>query len=66
MTNSVFSFLTTNVQKREERFLMPGMSSDAKFLLVCDSEREHGATICIISARKEIKRESAFYEGEHK
>lgn len=45
---------------------MLGMSSSAKLLLVCRCERERGATIRIISARKEIKRESAFYEGEHK
>ena len=45
---------------------MLGMSSGAKLLLLCHCEREHGATIRIISARKEIKRESAFYKGEYK
>ena len=45
---------------------MLGISSGAKLLLVCHCEREHGATIRIISARKKIKRESAFYEDEHK
>ena len=45
---------------------MLGMSSGAKLLLLCHCEREHGATIHIISARKGIKRESAFYEGEYK
>ena len=49
----------------EERFLMLGMSSSAKLLIVCHCERDHGATIRIISARKATKRESAFYRGAH-
>jgi len=49
----------------EERFLMLGMSSEAKLLIVCHCERDHGATIRIISARKATKRESAFYRGGH-
>ena len=47
----------------EERFLMLGMSSLAKLLIVCHCEREQGAVIRIISARKASKRESAFYQG---
>ena len=47
----------------QERFLMLGMSSGAKLLIVCHCEREHGAVIRIISARKATKRESAFYRG---
>lgn len=47
----------------EERFLMLGMSSGAKLLIVCHCEREHGDLIRIISARKATKRESAFYPG---
>ena len=47
----------------EERFLMLGMSSGAKLLIVCHCERDHGTTIRIISARKATKRESAFYRG---
>ena len=47
----------------EERFLMLGMSSLAKLLIVCHCEREQGAVIRIISARKASKRESAFYPG---
>ena len=49
----------------EERFLMLGMSSGAKLLIVCNCERAHGAVIRIISARKATKRESAFYKGGH-
>jgi len=47
----------------EERFLMLGMSSGAKLLIVCHCELEHGEVIRIISARKATKRESAFYQG---
>ena len=47
----------------EERFLMLGMSSGAKLLIVCHCERENGEVIRIISARKATKRESAFYQG---
>ena len=47
----------------EERFLMLGMSSAAKLLIVCHCEREYGEVIRIISARKATKRESAFYQG---
>ena len=47
----------------EERFLMLGMSYLAKLLIVCHCEREQGAVIRIISARKASKRESAYYQG---
>ena len=47
----------------EERFLMLGMSSSAKLLIVCHCERGHGEMIRIISARKATKRESVFYQG---
>ena len=47
----------------EERFLMLGMSSGSRMLLVCHCEREHGEVIRIISARKATRHESAFYQG---
>jgi len=47
----------------EDRFLLLGMSSSAKLLIVCHCEREHGEVIRIISARKATKRESSFYQG---
>ena len=47
----------------EERFLMLGMSSQARLLIVCHCEREQGGVIRIISARKATRRESAFYPG---
>lgn len=48
----------------EERFLMLGMSTEARRLLVCHCERDAGDTIRIISARNATKRESAFYGRE--
>lgn len=45
----------------EERFLMLGMSSNARLLIVCHCERAAGNFIRIISARRATKRESAFY-----
>ena len=48
----------------EERFLLLGMSSDAKLLLVCHCEREDGDVIRIISARKATTSEAQNYRGE--
>jgi uncharacterized protein len=47
----------------EDRFLLLGMSSDARLLLVCHCEREDGDVIRIISARKATEREAKFYRG---
>ena len=49
----------------EERFLLLGLSTGAKLLLVCHCERESGSVIRIISARNATKRERTFYGGEH-
>ena len=48
----------------EERFLLLGMSTGARLLLVCHCERDGGDVIRIISARKATKRESTFYGSE--
>ena len=56
-------FFDDEHSRSEERFLMLGMSSGAKLLFVAHCERDHGAAIRIISARKATKRESAFYKG---
>jgi uncharacterized DUF497 family protein len=48
----------------EDRFLLLGMSSDARLLLVCHCEREGGDVIRIISARKATDREAQYYRGE--
>lgn len=47
----------------EQRFLMLGMSTGARLLLVCHCERADGNIIRIISARKATKKESKFYQG---
>lgn len=59
-------FYDEDHSSNEDRFLMLGMSSSARLLIVCHCERSHGAIIRIISARKATKRESAFYQGERK
>ena len=56
-------FFDDEHSSEEERFLMLGMSSGDKLLIVCHCEREQGEVIRIISARKATKRESAFYQG---
>lgn len=48
----------------ESRFLLLGMSTGARLLIVCHCERDDGEVIRIISARKATKRESAYYGGE--
>ena len=47
----------------EHRFLMLGVSSESRMLLVCHCERESGNTIRIISARKATKNECKHYKG---
>ena len=48
----------------EDRFLLLGMSSEARLLLVCHCEREDGDVIRIISARKATENEAQYYRGE--
>lgn len=48
----------------EERFLLLGMSTGGRLLLVCHCEREEGNIIRIISARKATKTEGTFYGSE--
>lgn len=47
----------------EDRFLMLGFSDEARLLIVCHCERDHGHTIRIISARKATKIEGKYYQG---
>ena len=47
----------------EDRFLMLGLSNQARLLLVCHCERDEGEIIRIISARKATRNESKFYKG---
>lgn len=48
----------------EERFIMLGLSSDARLLVVCHCERSHGEVIRIISARKATRAEATHYRGD--
>jgi uncharacterized DUF497 family protein len=48
----------------EDRFLLLGMSTGGRLLLVCHCEREAGDIIRIISARKATKTESTFYGSD--
>lgn len=45
----------------EDRFVMLGLSSNFKFVLVCHCYREQGNVIRIISARKASTKESKQY-----
>ena len=47
--------------ENEDRFVMLGMSSKLRILVVCHCIRESGSMIRIISARKATKRESSRY-----
>ncbi len=47
----------------EDRFIMLGMSSGAKLLVVCHCERGDADVIRIISARKATRSEASFYPG---
>jgi uncharacterized DUF497 family protein len=57
-------FFDEDNSSTEDRFLLLGMSSDARLLLVCHCEREEGEVIRIISARKATQQEAKFYQGE--
>ncbi len=48
----------------EGRFLLLGMSTGARLLIVCHCERGDGNVIRIISARRATRRESTFYGSE--
>lgn len=47
----------------EDRFILLGLSSDSRILIVSHCEREECNVIRIISARKATKIERKFYEG---
>ena len=56
-------FYDPESSESEDRFLMLGMSNQARVLLVCRCERSDGDVIRIISARKATRDERTYYEG---
>jgi uncharacterized DUF497 family protein len=56
-------FYDPESSESEDRFLMLGMSNQARMLLVCHCERSDGGVIRIISARKATRDERTYYEG---
>jgi uncharacterized protein len=58
-------FFDEEHSNEEDRFLLLGMSSDARLLLVCHCEREDADVIRIIWARKATDNEAQYYRGEH-
>ncbi|OHC65334.1 MAG: hypothetical protein A3H93_00575 [Rhodocyclales bacterium RIFCSPLOWO2_02_FULL_63_24] len=57
-------FFDDDHSSSEERFLLLGMSTGARLLLVCHCERDASTTIRIISARKATRGESTFYGSD--
>ena len=57
-------FFDEGGSESEDRFLMLGMSNEARLLLVCHCERHGGGTIRIISARKATGNERKHYTVE--
>lgn len=49
-------------QLQEDRFLLLGLSDQARLLLVCHCEAQGEDTIRVISAREATRRESAYYD----
>ena len=49
--------------EEEDRFIMLGMSSALRILVVCHCYRENDGQIRIISARKATRKETATYNG---
>lgn len=55
-------FLDAAHSDKEDRFIILGMSSAARLLVVVHCHRESDSIIRIISARKATKKEVKFYE----
>ena len=55
-------FLDETHSEEEDRFILLGMSSEARLLVVVHCERKSDSVVRIISARKANKGEVTFYE----
>ncbi|MEQ1638271.1 MAG: BrnT family toxin [Methylococcales bacterium] len=60
---SAVQFYDAQHSATEDRFLMLGLSSQARVILVCHCEQDAGHSIRIISARKATKTERQHYPG---
>ncbi|MBM3523259.1 MAG: BrnT family toxin [Alphaproteobacteria bacterium] len=56
-------FFDDDHSSNEDRFILLGMSSSARLLIVCHCERGVGNVIRIISARKATAHEATFYRS---
>jgi uncharacterized protein len=56
-------FFDDEHSSEEDRFILLGMSSGARLLVVVHAERAAGELVRIISARKATRNESRFYKG---
>ena len=56
-------FFDESHSAEEERFLMVGMSSHFRLLIVAHAFRERDSVIRIISARRAARREGRYYPG---
>ena len=58
-------FFDDDHSKHEDRFLLLGLSSRLRMLMICHCLREDGDVIRIISARKAKPNERKLYPGEN-
>ena len=61
---NAIEFFDPDHSKKEDRFLMLGLSWRLRILVVCYCLRKQGSEIRIISARKVTKKEAKIYAGE--
>ena len=62
--DSAIEFFDTEHSPKEDRFILLGISSILRILVVCYCTRENNTIIRIISARKATKKEQKFYKGD--
>jgi uncharacterized protein len=56
-------FFDSDHSDQEDRFILLGLSSFSKVLVVCHCVRDPESVVRIISARKATKTEKKFYQG---
>jgi len=61
---NAIEFFDKEHSRHEDRFLLPGLSSRLRVLMICHCLREEGDVIRIISARKATVNERKLYPGE--